>query len=118
MDEDGDMLSKDREHPYRALLTVPEVASMLGCGRTLVYDLIGSRQLPVVKVGRLTRVPVAGVDAFVSRHLTEVAATAVESPLSRLRTVSSSPRVILDGRSRQAELFDDPPPRPGRRDGI
>jgi excisionase family DNA binding protein len=100
------MLTTDREHPPRALLTVSEVASMLGCGRTLVYDLIGCRQLPVVKVGRLTRVPVAGVDAFVSRHLTEV------------RTISSSPDVIPDGRSRQAELFHDLPPRRGRRDGI
>ncbi len=71
------MLSPDRDGSRRALLTVLEVADMLGCGRTLVYDLIGSRQLPVVKVGRLTRVPVAAVDAFVSQHLT--------------RTVSFSP---------------------------
>lgn len=32
-----------RENPQRMLLTVREVAYVLGCGRTLVYDLIGSR---------------------------------------------------------------------------
>jgi excisionase family DNA binding protein len=69
------MLNPDRDSPRRSLLTVREVGLMLGCGRTLVYDLIGSRQLPVVKIGRLTRVPVAAVDDFVSRHVTSPDAT-------------------------------------------
>ena len=110
------MFSTDQENPRRALLTVPEVASMLGCGRTLVYDLIGSRQLPVVKVGRLTRLPVAGVDAFVDRHLTDVdAAPAVGAPLLPLRAGGRPPRPVLDGGLGQAQLFDDRPPRRGRR---
>ncbi len=62
------MLSSDRDSGRRTLLTVPEVAAELGCGRTLVYSLIGARQLTVVKIGRLTRIPVAAVDDFVSRH--------------------------------------------------
>jgi excisionase family DNA binding protein len=47
------------------LLTVAEVAHRLGCGRTLVYDLIGSGQLETVKLGRLRRVPTEAVDVLV-----------------------------------------------------
>ena len=47
------------------LLTVAEVAHRLGCGRTLVYDLIGSGRLETVKLGRLRRVPTEAVDVLV-----------------------------------------------------
>jgi excisionase family DNA binding protein len=47
------------------LLTVTEVAHRLGCGRTLVYDLIASGQLETVKLGRLRRVPTEAVDVLV-----------------------------------------------------
>ena len=50
------------------LLTVSEVAERLGCGRTFVYELIGSGELETVKLGRLRRVPVAALDALVERH--------------------------------------------------
>ena len=74
------MLNPDRDSSRRTLLTVPEVAAALGCGRTLVYDLIGARQLPVVKIGRLTRIPIAAVDDFVNRHVTERGSPPIATP--------------------------------------
>ncbi|QIM22142.1 helix-turn-helix domain-containing protein [Phycicoccus sp. HDW14] len=35
---------------------IPEVADILGCGRTKVYDLLQSGQLKSVKVGSMRRV--------------------------------------------------------------
>jgi excisionase family DNA binding protein len=55
----------------KRLLDVREVATVLGCGRTYVYELIGTGALPVVKLGRLTRIPVVAVDEFVSQKLRE-----------------------------------------------
>ena len=45
----------------RLLLTIPEAAQMLGLGRTSVYALIRSRELPVIKIGAAARVPVRAV---------------------------------------------------------
>jgi len=53
----------------RLLLDVREVAALLGCGRTLVYGMIQRGELPVVKLGRLTRVPRCAVDQYVLRGL-------------------------------------------------
>jgi excisionase family DNA binding protein len=108
VDEGGTvMISPDSDSPRRTLVTVPEVAAMLGCGRTLVYDLIGSRELPVVKVGRLTRVPVAAVDAFVSRHLTTTVSSPMDLPHRPLRTRSRRSSAVMAAGVAQVRLFDD-----------
>jgi excisionase family DNA binding protein len=39
------------------LLKPPEVATILGLGRSKVYDMIARRELPVVKIGTAVRVP-------------------------------------------------------------
>ena len=49
----------------RLLLNVNEVASLLGCGRTYVYGMIQRGELPVIKLGRLTRVQVSVLDEFI-----------------------------------------------------
>lgn len=98
-----------RENPQRMLLTVQEVAFVLGCGRTLVYELIGSRQLPVVKVGRLTRVPVAAVDDLVSRQLTEAISPPIRMRSQRLGAANGPSRRVMAGGFGQARLFDDTP---------
>ncbi len=49
----------------KLLLDVKEVASLLGCGRTYVYGMIQRGELPVVKLGRLTRVPRRAVEEYV-----------------------------------------------------
>jgi excisionase family DNA binding protein len=51
----------------RLLVDVRTAAAALGCGRSYVYDLINRGDLPAVKLGRLTRVPVDGLQEFVSR---------------------------------------------------
>jgi excisionase family DNA binding protein len=59
-----------RERSARALallLTITDVAERLGCGRTFVYELIRSGELETVKLGRLRRVPVAALDAWIER---------------------------------------------------
>lgn len=56
----------------RVLLTVTEVAETLGCGRTLVYELIRRGDLTAVKLGRLTRVPVAAIDELIAKSRLEV----------------------------------------------
>ena len=50
----------------KLLLNVKEVASLLGCGRTYVYGMIQRGELPVVKLGRLTRIPACALIDFVA----------------------------------------------------
>ncbi len=101
------MLTLDRESTPRALLTVREVASMLGCGRTLVYDLISARELPVVKVGRLTRVPVEAVDHFIRGHVRDPGSPAMSTRPSPPRSRYSRTRAASPADGAQPKLFDD-----------
>jgi excisionase family DNA binding protein len=48
------------------LLTVEEAAERLRIGRTTMYALVSSGVVEPVKVGRLRRVPVECVDAYVT----------------------------------------------------
>jgi excisionase family DNA binding protein len=97
----------ERRVRRRALLTVPEVAFMLGCGRTLVYELIGSQQLPIVKIGRLTRVPADAVEDFVSVRTTSRRPPAVVTAPPSPRPRRTRPRAVSSGAVAQAKLFDD-----------
>jgi len=51
------------------LLTVDDVADLLGCGRTLVYELLGRGEIGHMKIGRLTRIHPAQVEHFVRRRM-------------------------------------------------
>lgn len=52
--------------PETTLLLTPEqAAERLGIGRSKVYELIGTGELESVKIGRLRRVPVDALTAFV-----------------------------------------------------
>lgn len=51
-----------REPLPRRSLRPSEACHVLGIGRTKLYDLIGSGALPVVRVGKVTLIPVAGID--------------------------------------------------------
>lgn len=53
------------------LLSVMDVAHLLGCGRTFVYELIGAGELKTVKLGRLRRVPTDAVESLISRLRSE-----------------------------------------------
>lgn len=54
----------------RLLLTVEEAADRLGIGRSLMYELIGSHEIALIRVGRLRRVPAESLTEYVAamRH--------------------------------------------------
>jgi excisionase family DNA binding protein len=50
------------------LLNVNQVAKLLNLGRTKVYDLIATKQLPVVRFGRAVRVSSASLQRWVEQQ--------------------------------------------------
>ncbi|MFI8767849.1 helix-turn-helix domain-containing protein [Streptomyces sp. R-07] len=55
------------------LLTVPEVMARLKLGRSTVYDLIRSRRLVSITIGRSRRVPADAVRDFIDNQIEEAA---------------------------------------------
>ncbi len=55
----------------KLLLTPEEAGTVLGVGRSRVYDLMRTRQLPSVRIGKSRRVPAAAVQAFVDELMQE-----------------------------------------------
>lgn len=55
------------------LLTVPEVMARLKLGRSTVYDLIRSRRLVSITIGRSRRVPTDAVRDFIDNRIEEAA---------------------------------------------
>ena len=53
------------------LLKISQCAERLNLPRSAVYLLVMSKQLSSIKIGRLRRVPVAAVEAFIARQLAE-----------------------------------------------
>lgn len=60
---------RDRVVLVSPLMTVEEVRVQLNIGRTLVYQLIWSGALPVVRIGRALRVRGADLDAYVDAQV-------------------------------------------------
>ncbi|MEU0631052.1 helix-turn-helix domain-containing protein [Streptomyces sp. NPDC005989] len=54
-------------------LTVPEVMNALRISRFKVYDLIRSRQLKSIKIGRCRRVPADALRTFIDHQLEDAA---------------------------------------------
>ncbi|MFD9140425.1 helix-turn-helix domain-containing protein [Streptomyces microflavus] len=54
-------------------LTVPEVMRALRLSRFKVYDLIRSRELKSIKIGRCRRVPADALRTFIDHQLEEAA---------------------------------------------
>lgn len=48
----------------RILLSVPQVAAVLGLGTTLTWQLVSQGSIPSIRVGRLVRVPRAALQAW------------------------------------------------------
>ncbi|MFI5629299.1 helix-turn-helix domain-containing protein [Streptomyces sp. NPDC051664] len=57
---------------HRAL-TIPEVMEALSLSRFKVYDLIRSRELKSIKIGRCRRVPADALRTFIDHQLEEAA---------------------------------------------
>ncbi len=51
------------------LLTIPQVAAMLGLGRSKVYDLIREEGLPTAKFGTAIRVPAEELKQWVKQRI-------------------------------------------------
>lgn len=60
--------------PAKLLLTPEEAAEVLSMSRARVYDLMRRGQLRSVKIGKIRRVPVAALEAFVEQLQEEAAA--------------------------------------------
>lgn len=50
------------------LLRAEDVQRALGIGRSKVYELIASGDLPVVRIGRSVRVPSKALDEWIERQ--------------------------------------------------
>ncbi|MFI0740821.1 helix-turn-helix domain-containing protein [Streptomyces sp. NPDC021100] len=55
------------------LLTVPEVMARLKLGRSAVYDLIRSRRLVSIRIGRSRRIPADALRDFILHAVEEAA---------------------------------------------
>jgi excisionase family DNA binding protein len=53
----------------RLTLRPVEVGESLGIGRSKVYELLASGELPSIRVGGVVRVPVDALRAWIARHL-------------------------------------------------
>ncbi len=49
----------------KRLLTVAEAAAILRIGRTKVYELVRTRSLPVVRLGKAIRIPRAELERYI-----------------------------------------------------
>lgn len=56
------------------LLTVPQVMARLQIGRSAVYDLLRTRQLPSITLGRARRIPTRALTDFIRTRLDQEAA--------------------------------------------
>lgn len=53
------------DEPTRLLLTVEEAGKTLRAGRSTMYRLLESGQIESVKIGRIRRIPVDALQAYV-----------------------------------------------------
>jgi len=51
------------------LLRPEEVASLLRIGRTTTFELLGSGDLPVLRIGRIVRVPKAELVRWIAERM-------------------------------------------------
>ncbi|MFJ2781271.1 MULTISPECIES: helix-turn-helix domain-containing protein [unclassified Kitasatospora] len=61
--------------PTLVALTVEEAARRLGVGRTTMYALVASGEVPSVTIGRLRRVPAEALKEYVTARTQAAAST-------------------------------------------
>lgn len=54
--------------PRRLTLTPDEAADELRIGRTMIYELVATSSIPVVRIGRLVRIPRAALEAWLEER--------------------------------------------------
>lgn len=53
------------------LLTVLEACQVLRISRWTLYDLIRSRAIETIKIGRVRRIPISSISSYIRRKLSE-----------------------------------------------
>jgi excisionase family DNA binding protein len=66
--KDKPMGSPQEGAPQRLLLRIPEVAETLGIGRTKIYEMIATGELPTVRVGRAVRISISTLQKWVEER--------------------------------------------------
>ena len=49
------------------VLSVPQLAKLLGIGRNAAYDMVNSGSIRSVKIGRTIRIPKSAVEEFIEK---------------------------------------------------
>lgn len=62
------MESPQEGTPQRLLLRIPEVAETLGIGRTKIYEMIATGELPTIRIGRAVRISVTTLQKWVEER--------------------------------------------------
>ncbi len=62
------MESPQEGTPQRLLLRIPEVAETLGMGRTKIYEMIATGELPTIRIGRAVRISVTTLQKWVEER--------------------------------------------------
>lgn len=60
-----------REKLSPELLTVLEACQVLRISRWTLYDLIRSRAIETIKIGRIRRIPISSISRYIRRKLSE-----------------------------------------------
>jgi excisionase family DNA binding protein len=61
-------MAEQAARPRQMLLTVPEAAELLGVSEWLIWKLVWNGQLPSTRVGRLVRLYLREVEAYLERN--------------------------------------------------
>ena len=55
-------------HPQPLTVRIPDACRMTGIGRSKLYELIEEGSIEIIKVGRMTLIPVEALERFIQRH--------------------------------------------------
>lgn len=67
----GETLSghEDSRRLQPITVRIPEACRITGIGRSKLYELIGAGEIETLKVGAITLLPLASIEAFLSRQI-------------------------------------------------
>jgi len=77
----------------RLTLTIPEAAGLLGIGQTLAYEMAAAGLLPVLRLGRVMRIPKAALARWIEKH------TSYDEDDGRTSTQAAAPSPKPQGRA-------------------
>jgi excisionase family DNA binding protein len=53
------------------LLSPEQAAEMLGCHRTMIFEMLARGDVASIKLGRLRRIPASSIDKYIASRLSE-----------------------------------------------